>query len=141
MAQFLQGDANEVGIEGAPGKVTGFVNVTFNYDSNLDGKDFFVAARDFVVKSISARPKVAGTDTSGVVTATIKKAADGGAMDSSATALHASTINLKGTINTVQHMVITTSARKVPRGYAIGVDIAGTTTAAAGVITVLLAPA
>jgi hypothetical protein len=138
MANIVQGTKGDLGIEGDPSYPVGFVNVSYVYDSSFDGKDIFVAARDFVVKGISVRPKIAGTDT-GTVSMTVGKCADG-ATDTAITAFHSSTINVKGTINTVQHATLTASATQLLRGQSITLDATGTTTAAKGLVTVLLAP-
>lgn len=139
MPNLVQKENGSVGIEGNPAYSAGFVNASFAYDSNLDNKDIFVANRDFVVSGITLRTKVAGTDT-GTVSVTVVKCSTGLA-DSSGTSLHSTTLNLKGTINTPQHATITASAAKLPKGSALTLSATGTTTAATGVISVLLAPA
>ncbi len=139
MANIKQGEKGDFGIEGEPDYGVGFVNVSFSYDSNRDNKDMFVAGRDFVVKNITVRPKVAGTDTA-AVTLAVKKCSSGGT-DTAGTALHSATIDLKGTINTPQQIAVTSAANRLLRGYSLTLDATGTTTAAKGVVTVLLAPA
>jgi hypothetical protein len=140
MPNLKQNVDGSMGIQGSQLDDGGFVNVSFNYDSACDGQSFFVADRPYIVKSIVVVPFVAGTDT-GTVSLTIKKAADGSAMDSSATALHTSTINAKATIATLQRATLsTTAACSLARGNRIGVDVTGTMTAAKGLITCLLAP-
>jgi hypothetical protein len=140
MANITQGARGEAGFQGNLGYPDGFVNVTYAYDSGFDNKDIFVAARDFVVKSISVRPKVAGTDT-GDVSMTVKVCSSGGT-DTAGTALHSSTLNLKGTINTPQHAtVVSGTTAIINRGEAITLDATGTTTAAKGIVSILLSPA
>lgn len=139
MANIVQGTRGEIGFEGSPSQSIGFVNASFSYDSNMNAKQFFVADRDFVVKAVTIRPMVAGTDSAAVMT--IRKAANAGAMDSSATALHSSTINVKGTASTCQYQTVTASSSTLPKGSALGIVASGTLTSATGVVTVLLAPA
>lgn len=139
MPNLVQKENGSVGIEGNPAYSAGFVNVTFAYDSNLDNKDIFVAPRDFVVSGATLRPKVAGTDGGSVSVAIVKCAS--GLADSSGTSISSTTLNLKGTINTPQHATITASAAKLPKGSALTLSATGTTTAATGIVTVLLSPA
>ncbi len=112
-----------------------FVDLTWNPGS----ADYvgFVAPRACRVKSITARVEVAGTD-GGAVTAVVKKAASGTAI-ASGTALHSSTINLKGTAATNQAMTVVSADAAIPAGTAIGLDVTGTMTGAVGVVTVGLA--
>jgi hypothetical protein len=141
MPNLKQNPDGSMGIQGTQLDDGGFVNASFNYDSSCDGQSFFVADRPYVVKNIVVVPFVAGTDT-GTVSLTIKKAADGSAMDSTATSLHTSTINAKGTIATLQRATLATSSAtlSLARGNRLGVDVTGTMTSAKGLITVLLAP-
>lgn len=101
---------------------------------------FFVADRAYRVHSITVRPLVAGTDA-GAVTGTVNKAPSGTAI-ASGTALHTSTFNAKGTINTNQALTLsaTSSALNLAAGDALGIDFTGTTTAARGIVTVILFP-
>lgn len=101
---------------------------------------FFVANRDWRVVGITARIEVAGTDGS-AVTGAIKKALSGTDI-ASGTILHASTINLKGTVDTNQVLTLSTTATDldIPAGTAIGIDLTGTLTNANGVVSVFLAP-
>lgn len=140
MPSIKQNTDGSLGIQGSQLDDGGFLTASFVYDSNLDGKVFFVAPRPYHVKAIYLRPTVAGVDA-GTVSVTVKKAANAGTMDSLATALHTSTLNLKGTINTNQAATLATgSTAQIAAGSAIGLDLTGTPTSAAGVVTVLLAP-
>lgn len=101
---------------------------------------FFVAGRAYQVQSIIARPLVVGADGS-AVTAQIRKAPSGTAA-ASGTVLHASTIDLKGTINTNQTLTLSTTAADIllASGDALVMDTTGTTTAARGIVSVVLLP-
>ena len=132
------GSAGLVGQDGGAGE---FVHVNIEYTASSVDKVAFVATRLFIVKSITGRPTVAGTDGS-AVTAVIKKAASATAI-TSGTALHSSTFNLKGTADTIQALTLSTTASDlaIPSGTAIGIDFTGTLTSATGVVTVCLVPA
>jgi len=132
------GSAGLVGQDGGAGE---FVHVNIEYNASSVDKVAFVATRSFIVKSITGRPTVAGTDGS-AVTAVIKKAASATAI-TSGTALHSSTFNLKGTADTIQALTLSTTASDlaIPSGTAIGIDFTGTLTSATGVVTVCLVPA
>lgn len=105
----------------------------------LDGA-FFVANRAYQVQSIIARPLVVGSD-GGAVTAEIRKAPSGTA-SASGTVLHSGTIDLKGTINTNQTLTLSTTAATIllAAGDSLCFDTTGTTTAARGIVSVLLLP-
>jgi hypothetical protein len=107
--------------------------------TSVDG-EFFVAPRPYMVTFASARVTAAGTDAA-AATAAIKKAPSGTAI-ASGTALHTSTINLKGTANTNQSLTLsaTPADRKIAQGDAIGFDFTGTLTTATGTATVELIP-
>ena len=118
-----------------------FINVNIEYVAASVDKVAFVATRAYIVKSITGRPTVAGTD-GGAVTAVIKKAASATAI-TAGTALHSSTFNLKGTADTVQALTVSTTAAdlQIPAGTAIGIDFTGTLTSATDVVTICLSPA
>jgi hypothetical protein len=139
MAQIKQGLSGEFGIQGADGGDGGFVNVSAEYIATSIDKVVFVAPRAYVVKSITGRPTVIGSD-GGAVTAVIKKAASGTAI-ASGVALHSGTYDLKGTANTPQALSVTDADAYIPAGTAIGIDFTGTLTAATGVVSIVLAPA
>lgn len=118
----------------------GAVSVNFIYGEALPlDAPFFVADRSYTIQSLIVRPLVAGTDAS-AVTAQVRKASSGTAI-ASGTVVHSSTINLKGTIDTNQSMTIVAADRTVTAGQAVGLDVTGTTTAARGVVSMLLLPA
>lgn len=137
-----QNDDLSLGLEGSQQDSTqgGFIPVSLAWDAATVDKSSFVANRPYRVKSITARVTAAGTD-GGAVTATVNKAPSGTAI-ASGTALHGSTINLKGTANTNQSLTLstTTDDLTIAQGDAIGLDVTGVLTAATGVATVLLAP-
>jgi hypothetical protein len=101
---------------------------------------FFVADRAYQVVSIIVRPLVAGSD-GGAVTGQIRKAGSGVAL-ASGTVVHTSTANLKGTANTNQSLTLSSTASDtlLAAGDALGLDVTGTTTAARGIVSVLLLP-
>lgn len=116
-----------------------FVSFVYGEATPIDAP-FFVATRTMRVAAITARPLVVGSDA-GAVTAVIKKAASGTAI-ASGTALHSSSINLKGTANANQALTLSTtdSDLQIAAGTCIGIDVTGTTTDARGVVTVELLP-
>lgn len=120
----------------------GSVQASFVYgEATPIDAPFFVAGRAYKVAGIIVRPLVAATDV-GAVTAQIRKAPSGTAI-ASGTALHASTADLKGTINTNQSLTLSATAADlaIAAGDAIGIDVTGTTLNARGVVSVLLNPA
>lgn len=127
--------------DGSDHSSAGYIPINIEYVATSIDKVCFVATRSYVVKSITGRPTIAGTDGS-AVTAVLKKAASATAI-TAGTALHSSTYNLKGTADTVQNLTLSTTATdlQIPAGTAIGVDFTGTLTSATGVITIVLAPA
>ena len=141
MPQLKQNADGSMGVQGTDLDDGGFVNVNIEYNASSVDKVSFVATRKYIVKAITGRPTVAGTDGS-AVTAVIAKAASGTAI-TSGTALHSGTFNLKGTADTVQSLTLSTTASdlEIPAGTAIGIDFTGTLTSATGVVTVTLAPA
>lgn len=122
---------------GASGTIP--VSYVYGEATPLDNT-FFVASRKYRVRSIIVRPLVVGSDA-GAVTATVNKAPSGTAI-ASGTALHSSSADLKGTINTNQTLTLsgTASVLEIAAGDAIGMDCTGTMTAARGVVTVTLEP-
>lgn len=118
----------------------GLSAASFHWNASSVDSSFFVAVRPYKVVGIIGRVEVAGTD-GGAVTAAIKKAASGTDI-ASGTALHASTINLKGTVDTNQSLTLSTtiSDLDIAAGTCIGVDFTGTLTDAQGCVTVALAP-
>ena len=128
------------GLQGQDGGAGEFVFVNIEYVAASVDKVAFVATRSYIVKSITGRPTVAGTDGS-AATAAIKKAASGTAI-TSGTALHSGTYDMKGTANTVQALTVSTTATdlQIPAGTAIGIDFTGTLTSATGAFTVGMTP-
>lgn len=137
LTQHIDGGAGFQGIE----SVEGFIPVSIEWLASSVSKTSFVAGRTYIVRDITARVEVAGTDAS-AVTATIVKVPSGTAV-ASGTALHSGTINLKGTAATKQALTLSTTAAnlKLSAGDAIGIKFAGTLTAATGCVSVTLAPA
>ena len=141
MPQLKQNADASVGIQGSDLDDGAFLSINIEYNASAVDKVAFVATRRYIVKAITGRPTVAGTDGS-AVTAVIKKAASATAI-TSGTALHSSTYNLKGTADTIQALTLSTTASdlEIPAGTAIGIDFTGTLTSATGVVSVVLAPA
>lgn len=135
-----QNEDGSLGLQGTNLGEGGFCDVEIEWLASSVDKISFVATRAYVVKGITARVEVAGTDA-GAVTAAVKKAASGTAI-ASGTALHSGTINLKGTAATNQALTLSTtdSDLEIPAGTAIGIDFTGVLTSATGVVTVTLAP-
>lgn len=123
-------------VEGLGGIIS--VSYVFGDATPIDGP-FFIADRALVVQSIYARITVAGTDP-GAVTAVVRKANSTVAISGGA-GLHSGTINLKGTVDTNQIMSVTAGNASIPDRWAIGLDVTGVTTAARGVISMILQPA
>lgn len=136
-----QATDGSMGLEGTDAGAGGFVVESFNWTASSADAAFFVADRAYVVTGIRARVEVAGTD-GGAVTAAVKKAPSGTAI-ASGTALHSSTINLKGTAATNQALTLSTTAGvlNIAAGDAIGIDFTGTLTTAVGAVTVTMSPA
>lgn len=130
-----------MGLQGTDLDDGAFLMVSSEYLASSVDKVVFVAPRRCIVKSITWRVEVAGTDA-GAVTAVIKKAASGTAI-ASGTALHSSSANLKGTAATNQTLTLSTtlSDLDIAAGTAIGIDFTGVLTSATGVVTIALAPA
>ncbi len=101
---------------------------------------FATVSRAYQVQSITVRPLVVGSD-GGAVTAQIRKVPSGTAT-ASGTVLHSGTADLKGTINTNQSLTLSTTAADIllAAGDSLAIDVTGTTTAARGVVSVLLLP-
>lgn len=137
---IVQTDDGSLSFEGKDGTKHGVEFAETEWLAASVDKVFFVATRAYRVKAITARVEAAGTDAS-AVTGTIKKVASGTAI-TSGTALHSSTINLKGTAATNQAMTLSTTDTdlNIDAGDAIGIDFAGVLTTATGVVTVALAP-
>jgi hypothetical protein len=119
----------------------GFIPIAIEYGASSIDKSVFIATRRYRVKAVSGCPTVAGSD-GGAVTAAVMKTSATTAI-ASGTAVHASTINLKGVAETVQNMTVTTTsdADLIEAGDRIGVNFTGTLTDAVGCITVVLCPA
>ncbi len=119
----------------------GFLSINYSYgDALAIDAAFFVADRQYVVQSILVRPLVAGTD-GGAVTAQIRKAPTGTA-PASGTVLHSGTANLKGTIHTNQTLTLVAglATLTINNGNALVFNPTGVTTAARGLVSVLLLP-
>lgn len=123
-----------------PTATAGFIPVSMNYNVPAADTSIFQADRAYIVRGIRGTPDVAGTG--GACTATIRKVPSGTAI-TSGTALHSSTYNLVGSVNTSQVLTLstTTSDLLLKAGDRIAVDFTGTATSAVGSITVNLSPA
>lgn len=122
------------------GGLSAAVAVNYIYgEVTLFDSQMFTADRPYIAKSIIVNPLVVGSD-GGAVTAQVKKVANGLAL-SAGTALHSGTIDLKGTIYTNQVMtMLDDTTCSIATGESIGVDATGTTTAARGVISIIMLP-
>ena len=118
----------------------GFVPINIPYLATTVDSVVFVADRAYVVKSIGGRVVTAGTG--GACTAQIRKAATTVAL-ASGTLLHTGSFNLVGTALANQTLTLSATASDLllAVGDALVFDLTGTATSAAGVITVMLAPA
>jgi hypothetical protein len=136
MPAISQKDDGSMGIEGADYGAGAVAYASFTYNASSIDAAFFVAPRKMRVVSITGCVEVAGTDA-GAVTAAVKKAASGTDI-AAGTALHSSTMNLKGTVDTNQELTLSTTSTDldIAAGTRIGVDFTGVLTAASGVITV-----
>ena len=132
---------------GTPGEVqinfsnAGFIPVSFNYLSTSIDTSFFVASRAYRVKSIILRVETVGTNGL-AVTANIKKAASGTAINAGGAVSLAAPFDLKAGANTNQTGVLSAAPAdlEIAAGTAIGIDFTGVLTAASGTVTVTLAP-
>lgn len=121
------------------------ISVSLPLNADSVDQDLFIADRGYIVESVSESHAVAGTDA-GAVTLDIKKATGTTAIASGTTVL-GSTVNLKGTANTVQSKtrtnggIVSTGASRLAAGDRLGADVTGTITAVAGVVvTIVLTP-
>jgi hypothetical protein len=130
-----------MGLEGVDAGSGQFITKSVAWTATSVDSIIFVAPRAMVVQSIVARVETAGTDAS-AVTAVIRKAASGTAL-TAGTALHSSSVNLKGTAATNQALTLSTTASTLAlaAGDAVGIDFTGTLTSAVGVVTIGLTPA
>lgn len=142
MVAVVQKDKGDLDLIGADGADVGFVVAKTEWLASSVDKVFWVAPRQCRVKRIVARVTVAGTDTTTPApTAVIRKVPSGTAIGSG-TALHSSTINLKGTADTNQVLTLSTTSTDLDlaQGDALAIDVTGTLTGATGVAMVSLAP-
>lgn len=138
---LVQRATGGVGLAGpASSSATGFVPVSVNYNVPAADTSFFTADRAYEVVGIRGTPDVAGTG--GACTAVVRKVPSGTAI-TSGTALHSSSYNLVGTVNTAQTLTLSTTASDllIAAGDRIAIDYTGTATSAIGSVTVHLAPA
>jgi hypothetical protein len=136
-----QGTDGSTGIPGPGGGEGQFVCLRHAYTASSVDATMFTAGRRYIVKSVTLRPDVAGSDGS-AVTVAVKIAPDATAI-ASGTAVHSGTGNLKGTAATNQVLALSTTASELilDAGSSIGVDFTGTMTAAVGTVSVELCPA
>lgn len=141
MANLKQNTDQSLGISGSGGGDGGFITLHFRYDANSVDQALFRAHRKYIVKDVACWPTVAGTDGA-AVTVSVKKIDSGSAINTG-TKVHTSTMDVKGTINTAQVMTLATDPadRVIAAGQWIGLDFAGTLTAAVGSVSITLAPA
>lgn len=139
---IVQESPGGLDLDGQDNTHTGFLQINGEWLAASVDKPILVATRAYRVKYIIARVTVAGTDTTTPVPiAVVKKAASGTAI-ASGTALHSSSINLRGTADTNQVLTLSTTSTDldIAAGDAIGLDLSGTLTAATGVVSIGLSP-
>jgi hypothetical protein len=136
--QNPDGSIRLVGADGTT--LSGFQLTANPYTATSVDMTIFTATRACVVTGITGRVDTAGTDAS-AVTAQVRKVPSGTAM-TGGTVLHSGTYNLKGTANTNQALTLSTTdgALRLAAGDSIVIDFTGVLTAAAGCISVTLAP-
>lgn len=142
MGQYIkQNTDGSAGMAGPGGGDGQFVTLRQGYIATSVDATMFTAQRRYIVKSVTLRPDVIGSDGS-AVTVAVKIAASGTAI-ASGTAVHSSTLDLKGTAHTNQAATLSTTASDLilDTGSSIGVDFTGTLTAAVGNVSVELCPA
>lgn len=123
-----------------PTATAGFIAASINYNVPAADTSFFQADRAYIVRGIRGTPDVAGTG--GACTAIVRKVPSGTAI-TSGTALHSSSFNLVGTVNTSQVLTLSATAGDLllKAGDRIAIDYTGTATSAIGSVTVNLSPA
>ena len=136
--QQADGSMRFVGVDG--GANSGFQITANPYTAASVDQVIFTAARACVVTGIIGRVDTLGTDA-GAVTATVRKVPSGTVL-TGGVALHTGTYNLKGTLNTNQVLALSTTdgALRLAAGDSVVVDFTGILTAAAGCISVTMAP-
>jgi hypothetical protein len=136
--QQPDGSMRLVGVDG--GSLSGFQLTANPYMATSVDMTIFTATRACVVTGITGRVDTAGTDAS-AVTAQVRKVPTGTAL-TGGTVLHTGTYNLKGTANANQPLTLSTTdgALRLAAGDSIVIDFTGVLTAAAGCISVTLAP-
>lgn len=140
MTAFVQHPQGDMGIRGRDEDAGAFVSASFDWSASSVDQVIAIMSRNMRVRSIIARPTVAGTDA-GAVTLTVRKVPSGTAI-TSGTALHSGTVNLKGTINTNQDLTLSTTETDLNLGVGdcLACDFAGVLTAAVGTVTVTMNP-
>ena len=122
--------------DGTTGSIPHDVVVPFNYDAAGNAVDtwVFVADADYELAGVRIVPTVAGTDA-GAVSADVVKASGTTAVGSGTTML-TSTLDLKGTANTLvtRTLTATLANRRLAAGERIGINFTGVLTAAVGLI-------
>lgn len=136
-----QNTDGSLGLQGATQAQGQFIPIHARVIASDVDNVIFIADRKYIVKSVSYCPTVAGTDGS-AVTLGIKRSANGSNIGSG-TKVHASTMDLKGTINTIQTMSPPTDLADtvIVAGQRLSLNFSGTLTAVVGNVTVMLCPA
>jgi hypothetical protein len=139
------GGTSAGGTAGAKGqfKINGvalLIDVTGEYVAASVDKRIFTANRAYRIVAIRGTPDVAGTDGGGV-TAEVRKVPSGTAI-TAGTVVHTGTYNLKGTVDTVQSLTLSSTDANLllAAGDSLAIDFTGTLTSATGVISVGLLP-
>lgn len=139
VVQNSPGGLDVIGLDGTP---VGIVQASTEWLATSVDKVFFVANRAYRVKRIVGRVTVAGTDTTTPAPIAVIRKVPSATAIASGTALHSSSINLKGTADTNQVLTLSTTSTDLDlaQGDALAIDFTGTLTAATGGVTVGLAP-
>lgn len=126
-------------VEIQPAYEHGTIAISMTYNAPADGA-FWIADRPYIVRAITVRPRVVGSD-GGAVTAQIRKAPSGTA-PSAGTVLHTGTADLKAAVDTDQALALSATLTDlvIAKGDALCLDATGVTTAATGCVTVNLMP-
>lgn len=99
--------------------------------AELSNTVIFNSDGDYQIDKVTYSHTVAGTDV-GAVSMVLRRAATGASISSGDT-VHTSSYNLKGTVNTPTDVTLTPANTLLKNTDRIGVTIAGTPTAVAGV--------
>lgn len=138
---LLSNDDGSLGLQGRDFDAGEFIGMSAEWTPSSADMTLGILTRSMRVKAIRARVTTVGTDA-GAVTAVIRKVNNSQAI-TAGTALHSGTINLKGTIDLNQDLVLasaTDGTLDLVDGHTLAIDFTGVLTAAVGTVTVWLSP-